>query len=324
MITQYWCVLIINLPGQSGTPRMRLWRALKARGAGLLRDGVYVLPESEEIRGALEEQVANVKAAGGIAYLLSYSPDDSALDAEFRRLMDRSPEYAEWLARVGEFIDGLTNLVEAEARRKEAQLRREFEALISIDYFPGEAKARAESGLKEMAAAVNAHFSPDEPTASTAEITPCAITEYRGQRWATRRHLWIDRVASAWLIRRFIDPQASFLWLATPSDCPPDAIGFDFDGATFSHVGNLVTFEVLLRSFGLAEDPALLKLGTLVHYADVGGVPVAEAGGVVTMLAGIKHQSNHDDDSLLDAAGDLFDHLYTAYAQDASATGTQC
>ena len=318
-----WCILIISLPGQSGTPRMRVWRALKARGAGILRDGVYVLPESEETRAVLQEQVGNVQGAGGTAYLLTYSSDDSGLGTEFRSLFDRSAEYDEWLAKVAELIDGLAGLDEPEARRKEAQLRRDFDALAGTDYFPGKPKVRAAQALLDMAAAVNTRFSPDEPTARLGSIKPRATSEFRGRRWATRRNLWVDRVASAWLIRRFIDPEASFVWLAHPRDCPPDAIGFDFDGATFSHVENLVTFEVLLRTFELAENPALAKLGALVHYLDVGGMPVAEAAGFVTMLAGVKHQCS-DDDALLDAAGTLLNHLYVAYAQAASTGGAQC
>lgn len=323
MNNEKWCILIISLPGQSGTPRMRIWRALKARGAGILRDGVYLLPDSAETRTVLQEQVGNVQEAGGTAFLLTYSSDDSRLGAEFRSLFDRSAQYTEWLAKVAALIDGLAALGEPEARRKEAQLRRELEGLASTDYFPGEAKAQAEQGLQEMADILNTRFSPDEPTARLGSIEPRAISEFRGRRWATRRHLWVDRVASAWLIRRFIDPEASFVWLAHPRDCPPDALGFDFDSATFSHVENLVTFEVLLRTFGLIEDPALVKLGALVHYADVGGMPVAEAPGFVTMLAGVKHQCNNDD-ALLDAASALLDHLYAAYAHGAQIEGAQC
>ena len=92
-------------------------------------------------------------------------------------------------------------------------------------------------------------------------------------------------------------------------------MGFDFDGATFSHVGDRVSFEVLLASFGLDDDAGLARIGALVHYLDVGGVPVPEADGFVTMLSGAK-AARDDDDALLDAAGSLLDHLYAAYAGD--------
>jgi hypothetical protein len=102
--------------------------------------------------------------------------------------------------------------------------------------------------------------SPDEPRPINEAIGRLDLADYRGRIWATRQRPWVDRLASAWLIRRCIDPQAKLLWLMTPSDCPADALGFDFDGATFTHVGARVTFEVLLASFGL-ETPALQRFG---------------------------------------------------------------
>src|SRR3546814_6533704 len=81
----------------------------------------------------------------------------------------------------------------------------------------------------------------------------------------------VDRLACAWLIHRFIDSQARFLWLESPALCPADALGFDFDGATFTHIEARVSFEVLLASFGL-DQPGLRRIGALVHYLDVGGV----------------------------------------------------
>src|SRR5437870_2360105 len=125
-------------------------------------------------------------------------------------------------------------------------------------------------------------------------------TAYRGKLWATRQRVWVDRVASAWLIRRFIDPEARFVWIQTPQDCPADAIGFDFDGAAFTHTEHRVTFEVLLASFDLATDPALTRLGVLVHSLDVGGVPVPEAAGFEAMLTGVR-ASCADDDQVLAA-----------------------
>ncbi len=120
-----------------------------------------------------------------------------------------------------------------------------------------------------------------------------------------------DRLASAWLIRRFIDVNASFLWLETPADCPPEALGFDFDGAAFSHVGERVTFETLLASFGLETDPMLTRMARIVHYLDVGGLLVAEAAGLEMLLAGM-HASIPDDDALLDAASATFDYFSAA------------
>lgn len=138
------------------------------------------------------------------------------------------------------------------------------------------------------------------------------LADFQGKTSATRRDLWVDRLASAWLIRRFIDPQAQFLWLEDVTHCPPDALGFDFDGATFTHVGQYVTFETLLRSFGLEHDVGLQRLGTLLHTLDVGGT-APEAAGFALLLKGLKHRAA-DDDVLLSRGRQLLDDVYHAFS----------
>ena len=141
-----------------------------------------------------------------------------------------------------------------------------------------------------------------------------STAQYRNRVWATRRRPWVDRLASAWLIRRFIDPQARFLWLKSPADCPKRALGFDFDGATFTHSGAMVTFETLLASFGL-QTPALLRLGVVVHALDAGGVIPPEAAGVERVLAGMRDAISDDDQLVLAAAG-VFEGLLVAFEKE--------
>jgi hypothetical protein len=129
---------------------------------------------------------------------------------------------------------------------------------------------------------------------------------------ATRKAPWVDRLASAWLIKRFIDRDARFVWLARLSERPRNAVGFDFDGAQFTHVGNRVTYEVLLSSFGLETDPALAAIGAAVHFLDVGGIPVPDAKGLETMLKGAREKARSEDALLTDAMR-AFDLLYSAY-----------
>jgi hypothetical protein len=229
-----------------------------------------------------------------------------------RDLFERAGDYQQWQQAAASLAARLQTLDEAEGRREVARLRRDLEAILAIDYFPGAPREACRTALAALEAALNAHFSPDEPSAAKGVIARRAIADFQGRRWATRQNLWVDRIACAWLIRRFIDPRAQFLWLAQIADCPADAVGFDFDGATFSHTGDRVSFEVLLQSFDLHRDPALAKLGALVHYLDIGGVPVAEAAGFLAMLAGAK-QAHSEDDDLLRAAAQLLNHLYTAY-----------
>ncbi|TMH27141.1 MAG: chromate resistance protein, partial [Betaproteobacteria bacterium] len=107
--------------------------------------------------------------------------------------------------------------------------------------------------------------------------------------------------------------EARFVWIERARDRPRKSVGFDFDGAPFTHVGNRVTFEVLLASFGLDHDPALATLGAAVHFLDIGGVPVPDAKGLETLLRGIKEKARSDD-ALLAEAMRIFDHFYSAYA----------
>jgi hypothetical protein len=309
-----WFVFIMSQPGKSTTPRIRLWRLLKGLGAAVLRDGVYLLPQRESLQQALEEQVQGVQALGGAAYLLAVEPV-SETDAQFRALFDRSEDYATLLATIGQLRASVSEATEAQARRQLQQLWREHAVIVAIDYFPGPAQTQSAQALAEAETAVTRHFSPDEPQPLHKSIRQLELTAYRRRLWATRQRLWVDRVASAWLIRRFIDPEARFLWLHTPQNCPAEAIGFDFDGAAFTHTENRVTFEVLLASFDLATDAALTRLGVLVHSLDVGGVPVPEAAGFVAILMGMR-ASCADDDQILTAMTPVLDALYTAFGQE--------
>ncbi|HVE89425.1 MAG TPA: chromate resistance protein ChrB domain-containing protein, partial [Burkholderiaceae bacterium] len=173
---------------------------------------------------------------------------------------------------------------------------------------------QADAALQELEAAASRALAPDEPHSVRGAIKQLRVEEYKGRVWATRRRPWVDRLACAWLIKRYIDRKARIVWLAKPRDCPAKAIGFDFDGATFSHVGARVTFEVMLASFGL-EQPALRRIGAIVHFLDAGGVQPAEATGVESVLAGLR-DSIDDDDQLVKAAGGMFDALLASFEKE--------
>lgn len=308
-----WLLLITNLPGANATLRMRLWRALKAAGAGLLRDGAYLLPNGERSRQVLEEQAAGIKAAGGLVQILAFDAGSPEQNAELIALFDRAADYAEAIERLTVLKREIGKLSETEARQRLAAIVREVTAITTRDFFPGEPRKQMEGTLTDAEVALNARFSPDEPHAAHRRIQRRDPKDYRGRTWATRERLWIDRVASAWLIRRFIDPKARFLWLKRVKDCPKRAVGFDFDGAEFTHVGSKVTFEVLLGSFNLEQDAGLMRLGSLVHHLDVGGIPIAEGPGFATIMAGAR-SLQPDDDALLKAMTPVLDSLYAGYA----------
>ena len=157
-------------------------------------------------------------------------------------------------------------------------------------------------------------LSGGEPHAAKGKVRRLDPARYRNRLWATRKDLWVDRLASAWLIRRFIDGKAKFAWIDRPRNRPKGSIGFDFDGAEFTHVDSRVTFEVLLASFGLDGDQALASIGHAVHFLDIGGIPVADAKGLETMLRGIKAKARGDDETALEA-NKVVDFFYAAYAQ---------
>jgi len=311
--TTPWLLLITNLPGRNATLRMRIWRALKASGAGLLRDGVYVLPNSARSRSVLEEQAEEIKKApGGIAHILSFDADSPKQNTALIALFDRTTEYAGAIRSLDMLKRELARLREPEARQRLVNVSREVAAIVERDFFPGESRKQLEGALADAEATLNARFAPDEPHASHHKIRRRERKDYRGRTWATRERLWIDRVASAWLIRRFIDPDAKFLWLKRTKDCPKRALGFDFDGAEFTHLDSKVTFEVLVTSFGLEGDTGLARLGALVHHLDLGGIPTAEGPGFTAIMTGARalHQG---DDALLKAMTPVLDSLYAAY-----------
>ncbi|MEJ6001176.1 chromate resistance protein ChrB domain-containing protein [Paucibacter soli] len=286
---------------------MRCWRALKSCGAAVLRDGVYLLPKQAENAATLKAIAEDLRNNAGTAHLL---PTESEED-DFKQLFDRSAEFGELFKQIAACRAGLTEDSALEVLKQCRKLRKNLEQLLAIDFFPGEAQRQTDAALQALELDASRVLSPNEPHAMQQGIARLRIEDYRGRTWATRSRPWVDRLASAWLIRRFIDPDARFLWLKSPADCPKKAVGFDFDGATFSHVGMRVTFETLLASFGLETAP-LLRLGLLVHSLDVGGVQPMEAAGVERVLAGMREAITDDDQLLLVAAG-VFEGLLTAF-----------
>jgi hypothetical protein len=238
------------------------------------------------------------------------APDE---EGSLRALFDRSDEYAALIRTFADTRQALDAMTVQDVPRTLRKLRRELEALQAIDYFPADAGGRAQAAWAELARAAALRLAPDEPQARAETVGRRDPADYRGRTWATRRRLWVDRVASAWLIRRFIDPAATFLWLETPADCPAHAVGFDFDGAEFTHAGPRVTFEVLAAAFGLDDDAGLLRLGALVRALDVGEGFVPEAGGFEAILAGARHR-HADDDALLADIGAVLDSLHAHFS----------
>jgi hypothetical protein len=305
-----YLLLVLSLPTENATHRMRAWRALKSSGAAVLRDGAYLLPDTDDCRPTLAAIAADVCENGGSAYLLTTEEEP-----EFPALFDRSADFGQLLAEMQQAMATLSQENLIDTTKAVRKLRKIFASIAAIDFFPDEAQKQADAGLLELERAVNRIRSPDEPHMVEGRIDRLDPKAYRGKTWATRRRPWVDRLACAWLIRRRIDPKAEILWLESPKDCLAKAVSFDFDGATFGHVGARVSFEVMLASFGL-ETPALKRFGTLVHYLDVGGIQPPEAAGIESVLSGMRNAIDNDD-QLLQAACAVFDGLLASFEKEA-------
>src|SRR5436190_995299 len=271
---------ILSLPSRHATLRMRVWRALKDGGWGVLRDGVYVVPVGRADRAMLGKLQSAIRAAGGTAMIATLALGDGEAP---ETLFDRRTEYGA------------------------------LDKLAAIDFFPSGAKEQALRAMAELKERYEAVYASGEPRASRRRVKELSPARDRRRTWATRQRPWVDRLASAWLIRRFIDREAKFLWLETPHAKPRQAIGFDFDGADFTHARGLVTFEVLTETFGLAREPAIRRIGAAVHFLDADGIPVPQPKAVETMLKGAREKAK-DDDALLAEALRIFDLLYSGYS----------
>lgn len=315
-----WSLLLVTLPTQPNAVRLRIWRALKALGCAALRDGAYVLPASQA--AGLEALAVEVRENGGSASVLSLSPKDETQRLEVLAQFDRSEAYATWNESVKLAFAIFQTLSEADARKRLRGISEGLQAIKRIDYYPGDAASRNDALLTLLRQAFDARFSKGEPHATPAKIARLDAAKFQGKRWATRARPWVDRMACAWLIARFIDTQARFVWLQDPGKAPRNVLGFDFDGARFTHVGSQgserVTFEVLMGSFGLDADPRLSAIAQAVHYLDAGGIPVAQAAGLEAILGGLR-EVHADDDALIQATGTVFDALY-AHAATAANT----
>ena len=304
---QSFDALVLSLPTRNSTLRMRLWRALKDTGSGVLRDGVYVVPAGKAPLAQLESEI---KSNGGFAMTVQLTPRTGEQLADIQKLFDRSAEYDDLIAKIAAAKNSLGRFGSRRAQTGIRRLERAMEKLARIDFFAGEAKARAAAAMSALQAAYREMYAGGEPRFSQRHLRAADGARYQRRVWATRKSPWVDRLASAWLIKRFIDREARFAWIARPSECPKKAVGYDFDGAQFTHVKDRVTFEVLLATFGLDKDAALATIAAAVHFLDVGGAPVPEAKGLEAMLKGAREKAKGDD-ALLAEAMRILDLLYS-------------
>ena len=304
-------LLISSLPTQNSTARMRVWRSLKASGAATIRDGVYLLPitHSEKFEAIAQDVISEQ----GSAYIFQA---EASLNLEIVSLFNRNEEYEAIRKQLVDLNQNQNESEKKELLKQVRKLRKSFDALVEIDYYPSEIQGQTLNELVSLEHSIARLGEINEPVFTQAKIKRLLKKDYQNRVWATRKHPWIDRLASAWLIKNFIDESPQLIWLESPSECPAHALGYDFDGAAFTHIDNFVTFEVLLHSFEL-ETPALKKIAEIVHYLDVGGFEPPEAIGIEKVIQGLRSQISNDD-QLFELANYIFDGLYADLKRECS------
>jgi hypothetical protein len=301
-----WLVMVAQLPTEDPAARMRVLRTLEALGSGVLREGAYLLPDSPANASALEALVDYIAKSGGTAHLLRAPAASEAQHESFKRLFDRSARYDNLVKNVESLRVAFGHSDPAAIGRVLLKQRRDFEAIAALDFFPTPAKARAQTAIAEADQAIRNLYLSRAPT----YIGPGE--KLHGRTWATRKPLWADRLASAWLVRRFVDPEAKMLWLDKGATPPSGAIGFGFEGAHFAASEARVTYEEIVAQLQLGANAALERIGSIVHFLEARGTPVPEAAGVHTLLQGAQRRAQNEDE-LLAEAEKTFDLLYEAY-----------
>jgi hypothetical protein len=321
-----WLLFVHQLPPSPSNLRVRTWRRLQALGALPVKQAVYVLPDTPAAREDFEWLKSEIASAGGEASVFVGEALDSwsndALVEEFRRT--RQEAYVA-LAREVERV--LTRASAAGAKRRGrtppvarllALFRDRLAALERIDYFGSAGRDRVVALLGQLDATTRGQG----PARAPAHGGGGDRSTYTGRLWVTRPRPGVDRVSSAWLIRRFIDPAARFGFAADRDSLPTaNAIPFDMFGVEFSHHGDGCTFETLCAVFGIHE-PAIARIAGIVHDLDLkdGRFGAPEAPAIGTVIDGMQLTTS-DDEALLERGLTLFESLYLAFAHSARAAG---
>jgi hypothetical protein len=306
---QQLLLLLVGVPPQPSSLRVRVWRRLRSLGAVPLKRSAYLLPDTPERYEDFQWLAQEVQRQGGDATLVRVQQIENVSPADVLRLFHepRNEDYRQLAARYRKALQALDRKSpKAGARLQEelGRLAREHQRIRDIDFFgaPGGAEVRR---LEEVI--VMRTRRPESPR--QPEPPALDLSTLRGRRWVTRPRPHIDRIASAWLIKRFIDVDAQFVF-APPAEFPPDAIPFDTPGVELSHHGEDCTFETLIKRARL-KDRRLSRLAEVVHEADLrdGKYPHEEARGIDVAIRALLAASP-DDAQVLTQGMALFEGLY--------------
>jgi len=334
-----WLLLIHQIPRRPEYLRVKIGRRLQRVGAVAIKNSVYVLPASDQAMEDLQWVRREITEGDGDASICRAEFVDGLTDAEIERLFRdaRLRDFDRVAADARELLGTLPagRPVAAEQRERVSaelrRLRRRLDTVTAIDFF----RARAGSTADALVGTIEARLTATDAqrpvrAGAPAEAptgVPTRVDEARGRTWVTREGIFVDRIASAWLIRRFNDPAATFKFVPAQGYRPaPGELRFDMFAAEYTHEGDRCTFETLLRRFRL-DDPALAEIAEIVHDIDLRDDKFgrADAAGIERVLAGIA-AAHPDDAARLERGAQLFDELYALLRQarggDASAGRT--
>jgi hypothetical protein len=307
-----WLLLLVSLPGEA-TSRARVgtWRKLKRSGALALRDSVYLLPAKDDAVEMANWLAGEIRRNGGEVSIARVTSIEGHPDDELVRRFDeqRQGDYAELEPELKAAIRDGQKSGEDAAKRLRSLLRRteqRLEELARIDFFECAAGTTVRALVLQGRALLEPASRPD---------AALSVDDFKGRLWVTRARPKVDRLASAWLIHRFIDPEARFGFIeAEGKKAPAGALTFDTFGGDFTHEGDDCTFEVLTRRFGI-DDPGVRTLAEIIHDCDLedGKFQRPEVPVVLALVRGLVATID-DDHELLLAARASFEALRAAYA----------
>jgi hypothetical protein len=315
-----WILLVHQLPARPTNLRVRIWRKLQKLGAVAIKNSVYVLPANEKTNEDFQWLKQEIESAGGEAAVFRAGSVEGTTDDEIVKAFReaRNAEFAEIAAD----LDGLTGRIREQSRAKhlspgrlathESELDKMHTALeyvIANDFFEANGRASALAAYERAQKALRASERPSQKQPARKETL--SIADYQGRRWVTRRNIHIDRLASAWLIKQFIDKRPRFYFVAE-GETVENAIPFDMFGADFTHHSEDCTFETMLKRFGLTDIKGLREIAEIVHDIDLKDEKFhrLEATGLNTVINGLSEHLR-DDRKLLQQASAIFDGLFT-------------
>jgi hypothetical protein len=306
-----WLLLIHQLPAKPAYFRVKIWRRLQALGAVPVKNSVYALPATDQTQEDLEWLLKEILQGGGEAMVCESRLIDGLSDQEVRAMFDhaRDAEYEELAKEARALAAALSKAKRGEIESPLARLKARLAQVVAIDFFGANGREAVDGLIAGIETTLQEQKAQSDPAPSATDSRDPQRLE--GRTWVTRQGVHVDRIASAWLIRRFIDPAARFKFVPPKGYAPRSGeLRFDMFEAEFTHEGDRCTFEMLLERFHLS-DRGLKAISEIVHDIDLKEAKFgrAEVEGVRALIAGIC-MATRDDDERLARGEAVFDHLH--------------